>query len=128
MKYSLLVLAEPGGSGERTAMQFAQALASSEHSLQRIFFYGAAAQIANALQQPPQNETATYEKWQALASQHQVELVVCIAAALRRGVIDAREAERYNKTASNLADGFLLSGLGQLIEASVTSDRLITFG
>jgi len=44
-------------------------------------------------------------------------LVVCVAAAMRRGI---RE--------ENLAQGFRISGLGQLVEAGTQCDRLVTFG
>jgi tRNA 2-thiouridine synthesizing protein D len=47
---------------------------------------------------------------------------------LRRGIINATEAERYEKQGHNLTDEFVLSGLGQLVEAGLESDRLITFG
>ena len=46
-----------------------------------------------------------------------VDLVVCVAAALRRGIKD-----------EVLAPGFRISGLGQLIDAGIKSDRLVTFG
>jgi tRNA 2-thiouridine synthesizing protein D len=52
-----------------------------------------------------------------LAEQHDVDLVVCVAAALRRGIKD-----------EILAPGFRISGLGQLIEAGIIGDRLVTFG
>jgi tRNA 2-thiouridine synthesizing protein D len=57
-----------------------------------------------------------------------MDLVVCIAAALRRGVLNQEEAERYEKSTHNLAQEFNISGLGQLVDAAVNSDRLITFG
>jgi tRNA 2-thiouridine synthesizing protein D len=47
---------------------------------------------------------------------------------LRRGILNDSEAQRFEKTASNLAPGFNISGLGQLIEASLVSDRVISFG
>ncbi|MCK5275745.1 MAG: DsrE family protein, partial [Alphaproteobacteria bacterium] len=52
-----------------------------------------------------------------LAEEHNLDLVVCVAAALRRGIKD-----------DILAPGFRISGLGQLIEAGIVSDRLVTFG
>ncbi|MBB3168194.1 sulfurtransferase complex subunit TusD [Simiduia aestuariiviva] len=128
MEYALLIIAEPASAGERSALDFAQALIKAGHSLRRVFFYGAAVATASALQQPPQGETPLQKRWQALAQEHHTELIVCIAAALRRGIIDARESQRYTLPAHNLAEHFTLSGLGQLVEASVSADRLITFG
>ena len=54
--------------------------------------------------------------------------MVCIAAALRRGVVDQTEADRYQLPGSNLRDGYELSGLGQLVDAALTADRVVTFG
>jgi len=50
------------------------------------------------------------------------------AAGLRRGVLDAGEAQRYQRPAANLAAGWELSGLGQLHEAAQQADRLVCFG
>ncbi|MEZ5720830.1 MAG: hypothetical protein R3D59_03575 [Paracoccaceae bacterium] len=33
-----------------------------------------------------------------------------------------------SKDASNIAEGFRISGLGQLIEMGIQTDRLVTFG
>ena len=38
------------------------------------------------------------------------------------------EAKRHGKSGDNIADGFRISGLGQLIEAGIQSDRLVVFG
>jgi tRNA 2-thiouridine synthesizing protein D len=56
-------------------------------------------------------------RWSKLAEEHKVDLVVCVAAALRRGIKE-----------ENLAKGFRISGLGQLAEAGIKTDRLVTFG
>ncbi|HHH89126.1 MAG TPA: sulfurtransferase TusD, partial [Aliiroseovarius sp.] len=50
------------------------------------------------------------------------------AAAQRRGMLDKNEAERQGKDADNIAEGFRISGLGQLIEMGIQTDRLVTFG
>jgi tRNA 2-thiouridine synthesizing protein D len=36
--------------------------------------------------------------------------------------------KRQGKDANNIAEGFRISGLGQLIEAGIESDHLVTFG
>ncbi len=53
---------------------------------------------------------------------------MCIAAALRRGVLDQAEAQRYQRDAVNLAEGYQLSGLGQLHDGLQQADRFISFG
>ena len=53
---------------------------------------------------------------------------VRVASSLRRGLLDETEADRYEKPAANIASGFTISGLGQLIDACIESDRVMTFG
>jgi len=51
-----------------------------------------------------------------------------VAAAQRRGIVDEEEMKRNGKDANNIAPGFRISGLGQLIEAGIQSDRMVVFG
>lgn len=51
-----------------------------------------------------------------------------MAAAQRRGIVDEGEAKRNGKDAENIAPGFRISGLGQLVEAGIQADRLVVFG
>ncbi|OOY42166.1 DsrE family protein, partial [Solemya velum gill symbiont] len=67
-------------------------------------------------------------RWSELAAEHDLDLVICVAAAQRRGIVDDGEAERNKKDATNIAPGFRISGLGQLVEGGIQSDRLVVFG
>ncbi|MDH3527860.1 MAG: DsrE family protein, partial [Gammaproteobacteria bacterium] len=60
--------------------------------------------------------------------EYKLDMVVCVAAAQRRGIVDDGEAQRNGKDATNIADGFRISGLGQLVEGAIQSDRLVVFG
>ena len=129
MIFSLAVYAAPYSSqASDSAYRFASALLDNGHTLYRIFFYHDAVHNGSNLTTPQQDEPNFPQNWQSLNRDHQVDLVVCIAAALKRGVLNAQETKRYDKTAFNLAPGFSLGGLGQLVDAAVISDRLITFG
>lgn len=64
---------------------------------------------------------------QALNETQGVELHICVAAALRRGINDAAEAERLGLPGANLQPGFSLSGLGALAQAALTCDRVVQF-
>ena len=129
MIFSLAIYSAPQTSqASYSAYQFALSLLAKGHKLYRIFFYQSGVYNASSLITPPQNELHIVHAWQALAQAHNIDMVVCIASALRRGVINEEEALRYNKTSSNLAQGFTISGLGQLLEAAVHSDRVVTFG
>jgi tRNA 2-thiouridine synthesizing protein D len=77
---------------------------------------------------PPQDDRHIQKRWSELAEKHKLDLVLCIAAAQRRGLLDEGEAKRNGKDANNIAPGFRISGLGQLIEAGIQADRLVTFG
>lgn len=127
MIFSLAVYAAPYSSqASHTAYEFATALLRQGHTLHRIFFYHDGVHNASSLATPPQDEFDLYKAWHELTHQH--DLVICIAAALRRGILNREEAMRYNKPAHNITDDYAISGLGQLVEATITSDRVITFG
>ncbi len=128
MKFSLLILASPySQQGGLSALEFAKACLDSGHEVYRIFFYHDAVQTGSSLQTPQQDEINLHSQWRELAQKHNLDLVICIAAALKRGVLDQSEAKRYEKNTSNLEAPFELSGLGQLLDAQINSHRLITF-
>lgn len=129
MLFSLIIQASPFSTQSTgSAFRFAQAALSSGHQIHRVFFYSDAVLTASSLIAAPQDESDLPALWQSLAVEHDLDLVVCIAAAVKRGVINEGEAKRYEKPADNLAKGFDLSGLGQLAEAIAVSDRVVTFG
>ncbi len=129
MKFALVVQGAPYSSQAcHTALQFARAVLASGHHINRVFFYHDGVYCANRLSAPPQDEIDIVAAWSELASANQVELTACIASCLRRGVLDEAEAARYEKTADNIAEGFTISGLGQLIDATINADRVVTFG
>jgi len=68
------------------------------------------------------------QPWVELAEHHAVELVLCISSALKRGMLDRAEAVRHEKPGPTIHPAFNIGGLGQLVDASAHSDRLITFG
>ncbi|EIJ42264.1 sulfur relay protein TusD/DsrE [Beggiatoa alba B18LD] len=129
MKFAIMVNESPyQHQASDSAYQFAQAVLAKGHSIFRIFFYHDGVNNATRLTVPPQDDRHIVNRWSALAKQHQIDLVVCVAAAQRRGILDESEAKRNGKDANNIAEGFRISGLGQLIEASIQADRFIVFG
>ncbi len=83
--------------------------------------------VANSLVVQPQDEADTAAEWAAFATEHDIELAVCVAAALRRGVLSSEDAERYERAAANVNPPYQIVGLGQLIEAAIVADRFVTF-
>ena len=129
MKFAIVVHGAPYSSEAcLSALKFAKAVLASGHSINRVFFYHDGVHTANRLIAPPQDEAPVSEQWQELGSGNNIELIACIASCLRRGVLDETEADRYDKSGSNIATEFTISGLGQLIDASINADRIVTFG
>lgn len=129
MKFSIVVHGAPYSSQAcLSALNYAQAVLVAGHDIVRVFFYHDGVHTASNLIAAPQDETDVARRWQQFGLDNNIELIACIASCLRRGILDETEAKRYEKGAANLAPGFTISGLGQLIDASMTADRVITFG
>ena len=111
-----------------SALKFVQAAINKGHEIYRVFFYNDGVNNATRLATPPQDDRNITQEWSELAKEHNIDMVVCVAAAQRRGILDEGEAERNGKDSDNIAEGFRISGLSQLVEAGIQADRLITFG
>ena len=129
MKFGILVNEGPyTHQAADSAYHFAKAVLEKGHEVFRVFFYHDGVNNGTRLTVPPGDERNIQKNWTTLAEEHKIDLVVCIAAAQRRGILDENEAKRQGKDADNIAPGFRISGLGQLIEAGIEADRLVTFG
>lgn len=118
LTFALLIMGPPFSSGAaHSALSFAKAALAQGHALFRVFFYLDGVGVANRLSDPPAGYAPIVRDWSKFALANDIDLVVCINAGKKRGL---REA--------NLAPGFRISGLGQLVEAGMLADRLITFG
>ncbi|MHB1677684.1 MAG: sulfurtransferase complex subunit TusD [Sulfuriferula sp.] len=118
MKFGIMVSEGPyTHQATDTAYQFVKAALAKGHQIHRVFFYHDGVNNSTKLTEPPQDDRNIVNRWSKLAEEHGVDLVVCIAAALRRGIKD-----------ENLANGFRISGLGQLVESGIQADRLVVFG
>ena len=127
LHYSIVITQSPhNDENNETAAAFAAAVLDSGHTIDRIFFYQDAVFTALKDITSPQGQLPHSHHWEALKSSHNIPLQVCIANALRRGVYDATEANRYD-TVFNLHKDFELTGLGEIAETLSQSDRIITF-
>jgi tRNA 2-thiouridine synthesizing protein D len=111
-----------------SAFHFTKAALEKGHDIMRVFFYHDGVNNGTRLTTPPQDDRNIVKRWSELAEQYGLDLVVCVAAAQRRGIVDEGEMQRNGKDAENIAPGFRISGLGQLVEAAIQSDRLVVFG
>jgi len=128
LTYTLLVNGSVYGTqSARNAYLFAQALIEKGHQLKSVFFYQDGVFNGSTLTVPANDEFDLVKAWQSLATQHQVRLETCVAAALRRGVVSYSEASQHQLSSSNLADQFEQTGLGSLAEALLSQDRVVQF-
>lgn len=128
MRFAITVHGAPYTPASTSAFRFAEAALAAGHEIHRVFFYHEAVGLANALMVPPQDEWNLQTKWAELQKNHHFELAICIAAALRRGVLNEEENARYDQLGANAHPSFEVVGLGQLAEAIAVADRSITFG
>lgn len=128
MRFTLMVTGPAYGTQQASsAYQFACTLLAEGHQLESVFFYREGVLNASQLNAPAVDEFDLTHAWQRLHQQHGVALNICVAAALRRGIVDSQEAAHLKLPTANLADGFQLTGLGALGEAALTSDRMVQF-
>ena len=117
MKLSLLIQGGPlSTNAPSIALQFAREAISQGHAVYRVFLYKDAVHLANRFNSAPADETDLQSEWQTFATDSGAELTVCIAAGQRRGIVE-----------DDIAEGFSIVGLGQMIEAMFESDRTVTF-
>ena len=128
MKFAIALFSAAHAPSSRRALLFAKAALAGGHEIVRLFFYQDGVYSASNAIVMPQDEQDIARQWRELVSAHQLDGVVCIAAALRRGVLNHEEATRYQRSAVNLEAPWALSGLGQLHDAAQAADRLICFG
>jgi tRNA 2-thiouridine synthesizing protein D len=126
---SLVIHGAPGATqGAQSALNFCQAALQDGHQVYRLFFYEDGVNNAHALAVWPQDERDLNAAWAALIRTHELDAVVCVASALKRGVLNPEEASRYEKNAASLDPAFDISGLGQWVDACLHSDRVVSFG
>lgn len=128
LTYALMVQGSPySQQASHSALRFAEALPAQGHCVATVFFYHDGVYNAASMMTPPRDEPHLLERWRALHQAQQCELLVCVASAVRRGLLDEGEARRHGHPHPTLEAPFELTGLGQLMQAALHHDRLITF-
>lgn len=88
-----------------------------------VFFYQDGVYVANILNWVQEDQRNLTQAWQDL----NIQLPVCVSAALNRGISDLDNAERHQLLQANLAPSFKLVGLGELSDALNNNQRLVQF-
>ncbi len=117
MKFGILIQDGPyNHEASDSAYNFIKAALERGHTIQGVFFYNDGVYNVNKLMDPPQDDRNISKRWSELGAKG-IDIVVCIAAAKRRGI-----------NTDIIVPNVRISGLGQLLEIAVESDRLVTFG
>ncbi|WP_100640597.1 sulfurtransferase complex subunit TusD [Marinobacter salexigens] len=126
--YTLVITGAPYSSqAPQTALLFAEAAITAGHTVDRVFLYGDGVHLASALVTPPSDESHWPALWAKFLTDNAIPGIACIASALRRGLVNESEQKRYALPASNLLDPFTIAGLGEWVEGTMTSSRVIYF-
>lgn len=129
MKFSLVIYAAPYSSeAASSALRFAHSVLEQGHDIYRLFFFGDGVHNASQLTVVAQDESNLQRKWNELILQHELDSVICVSSALRRGVLNQTEAERHRRGSASAFPSSEIAGLGQLIDAAIHSDRVVSFG
>jgi tRNA 2-thiouridine synthesizing protein D len=128
MKFAIALFAPAHLPSSRRALRFAEAVLDGGHEIVRLFFYQDGVHNASGNVVVTQDEPDLPAQWRQFIEARKLDAIICIAAALRRGVLNEEEAQRYQRPAANVGVAWELSGLGQLHEAAQLADRLVCFG
>jgi tRNA 2-thiouridine synthesizing protein D len=118
MNYVILVNEGPyTHQASDSAYNFAHHALAKGHTIRRVFFYYDGVLNGTKYSSPQSDDRHIVRRWSQLAETHAVDLAVCVAAGLRRGISE-----------DVLAPGFRITGLGELIEACIDGGRTLVFG
>jgi len=121
-EFVLLITASPVKTQiHMTAIRFTETLCAQNIPLKSVFLYQDAILVANSHSTPPSDEPQIRDEWIKLAKKNNFELQTCVAASLRRGILDKQLAEEYQHVLPSANENFVMAGLGQL--AAAMSDK-----
>ncbi len=100
MKFAIALYSAAHAPSSRRALLFAQAALAGGHEIVRLFFYQDGVYSASNNIVAPQDEQDIARQWREFVSQHQLDGVVCIAAALRRGCLMPKKLRVTNAARS----------------------------
>ncbi|MDO6687420.1 MULTISPECIES: sulfurtransferase complex subunit TusD [unclassified Agarivorans] len=126
LSYTLVVTSPLyGKQGSATALNFANSLVAEGHQLKTVFFYldGVTNSLSTSL--PASDEVDIHQCWIELKNNSGCELLVCSAAAYRRGVVAKEDLENQAVESFNMSHQFAMSGLAEMATAMLSSDRVV---
>ncbi len=98
-----------------SALQFANAIIQEQHKINAVYFLLDGAYHANQFIDLPTDEPNMNLQWRQFSQINDIDLIVCAASGLRRGV-----------NANNLLNRFKIGSIGQLVESCAQADRVVS--
>lgn len=127
-KLTIVVNASAYGiNASYNAYQFTKTALENGHQINQVFFYQDGVFQSNVLLSPASDEFNINQAWQELANSFNIPLTNCVSAALRRGMLSKQDAQENAKPQWTTKEPFIMGGLGELVTAIESSDRLIRF-
>lgn len=115
---AVIVTSPPYSNLSATALDYVETALSKGVKIIGIFFYQDGVIHANKLVSVPSDEYQAVSNWQRLHLQYNLPLHLCVSAAEKRGLSDADDH-------NNIAEHFIVSGLGELVELSNKASTVI---
>ncbi len=121
----ILITNSPQQPLAKMAVRYARSALAQTNKIE-IFFYADGASTANALSWQTAEQINICQEWQKLAEKYQLNLSVCVSTALARGVSDKANSQRHQLSGDNLAQGFHLVGLSELV-MKMANSKVVQF-
>lgn len=118
-KLAVVITTPPNSNLSATAINYVESALEMGIELIGVFFYQDGVMHANKQVQIASDEYQALEHWQQLHQTFNLPLHLCITAAEQRGISD--------ENSTNIHPIFTVSGLGELVELSSKSDRMVQF-
>lgn len=126
--YSILLTSPPyHGDAARRVASFIDGVLENGDTVDNVFFYGEGVHHCNHFAVPSGDEFYPYEYWVQLSASQHTALLVCITAAVKRGIVSVDEAKENGVDGANLVAPFQQAGLGEFFSALHNCNRLVQF-
>lgn len=117
MKYGILIKDGPyNHQASDSAYNFIKAAQKRGHEIVGIFMYNDGVLCVTNKMDPPQDDRHISNRWSEFGAEG-IEVVICIAAAKRRGIND-----------DTIVPNTIIAGLGKLTDIAIKADKFMVFG
>jgi tRNA 2-thiouridine synthesizing protein D len=120
-KLAVVVTTSPFSNLTATAINYVETALQQGITVVGVFFYQDGALHANKNVQIASDEYQSIKHWIRLHTEYNLPLNLCITAAEKRGITCEGDEDK------SISEAFTVAGLGELVELSSSSDRLVQF-